>query len=172
MIGQEIVYKTLSELNIPIEYYQSPEDFSNEDDGRFWNKIEATRCKNLFTRNHKGNRHFLIISDFYRDIDIRVLEQKFKKGKISFASQKRIDKWINGTIGAISVFSLLNDNENHVEVFIDESLKNKKKLTFLPNELNAILAISFDDFMKVLTFSGNKFEFIDLLTLKNESDKS
>ncbi len=172
MIGQEIVYKTLSELNIQIEYYQSPEDFSNEDDGEFWNKIDATRCKNLFTRNHKGNKHFLIISDYYRDVEIKVLEQKFKKGKISFASQKRIDKWIKGTIGAISVFSLLNDIDNHVEVFIDKSLKDKKRLTFLPNELNAILAISFDDFIKVLDFAGNKYEFIDLLTLQNDNDKS
>ena len=162
MIGQEIVYKTLEELSISFEYYQSPEDFSDEDDGAFWKEINATRCKNLFMRNHKGDRHFLVISDFYRKIDVKILEQKFKKGKISFASQKRIDKWIKGKIGAISVFSLLNDSENHVEVFIDESLKDKAKLTFLPNELNALLAISFDDFLKLLEQSGNKYEFLSL----------
>lgn len=162
MIGQEIVYETLKEINVDFEYFESPKDFSNEDDGQFWNKINATRCKNLFMRNHKGNRHFLIISDYYRDIKIKVLEDKLKKGKISFASQKRIDKWLKGTPGAISVFNLFNDKENHVEVFIDISLKNKLKLTFLPNQLNALLAISNEDFIKILDFSGNKYEFIDL----------
>jgi Ala-tRNA(Pro) deacylase len=162
MIGQQIVYDTLKKLDIKFEYYQSPENFSTEDDGEFWKRINATRCKNLFMRNHKGDKHFLIISDFYKNIDIRILEHKFKKGKISFASQERIDKWIKGKIGAISVFSLLNDAENHVEVFIDKSLETKSKLTFLPNELNAILAINFDDFIKILNFSSNKYEFIDL----------
>jgi Ala-tRNA(Pro) deacylase len=115
-------------------------------------------------RNHKGNRHFLIISDYNKNVDIRILEQKFKKGKISFASQERIDKWLNGTIGAISVFSLLNDTQNHVEVFIDESLKTKEKLTFLPNELNALIAISYIDFIKLLNYSQNRFEFVNLST--------
>jgi Ala-tRNA(Pro) deacylase len=161
-IGEEIVYKTLEKLDITFEYYQSPEDFSSEDDVEFWNRIGATRCKNLFMRNHKGDRHFLIISDYYRNLDIRILEQKFKKGKISFASQERINKWIKGTIGAISIFSLLNDHQKHVEVFIDESLKLRTKLTFLPNKLNALLAISFDDFIKILEYSGNSYEFLDL----------
>jgi Ala-tRNA(Pro) deacylase len=164
MIGQEIVYETLKKLNIKFDYYESPIDFSNEDDDDFWNRIQATRCKNLFMRNHKGNRHFLIISDYNKNVDIRILEQKFKKGKISFASQERIDKWLNGTIGAISVFSLLNDTQNHVEVFIDESLKTKEKLTFLPNELNALIAISYIDFIKLLNYSQNRFEFVNLST--------
>ncbi|MDD2385825.1 MAG: YbaK/EbsC family protein [Bacteroidales bacterium] len=166
MIGQKIVYQKLKELGIDFKYYESPRDFSTEDDGSFWKQINATRCKNLFMRNHKGNRHFLIISDYYRDVDIRILEQKFKKGKISFASQKRIDKWIKGMPGAISVFNLFNDTENHVEVFIDETLKTKSNLTFLPNELNALLAISFDNFIKILENSGNYFEFLNLSDLE------
>ncbi len=162
MIGQSVVYSTLNSLNIEYEYFESPKDFSNEDDGRFWKKIQATRCKNLFLRNHKGNRHFLIISDYYRNVDIRILEQKFKKGKISFASQKRIDKWLKGVPGAISVFNLFNDTENHVEVFIDATLQDKEKLTFLPNEHNALLSIKYSDFVKLLDNSGNLYEFIDL----------
>lgn len=160
MIGQEIVYKTLQDLNIQFNYYESPKDFSNEDDGSFWHKIQATRCKNLFLRNHKGDKHFLIIADFYKSVDIKVLEQRFNKGKISFASQKRIEKYLNTPIGAISVFSLLNDKDNHVILFIDEGLKKTKKLTFLPNQLNDIIELSFDDFMKVVKFTGNYYEFL------------
>jgi Ala-tRNA(Pro) deacylase len=161
MKGQEIVYKTIEKLGIDFEYYESPKDYNSEGDPEFWKKIKATRCKNLFLRNHKGNRHFLVIADFNKDIQIKTLEDKFKKGKISFASQQRIDKWIKGTIGAISVFSLLNDHENHVEVFIDKDVMTNERLGFLPNELNAMLIISKNDFMKVLEFSGNAFEFME-----------
>ncbi len=163
MIGLKIFYETLKQLNINFEYYESPRDYNNEDDIIFWNKIDAMRCKNLFMRNHKGNRHFLIISDYYKDIKIKALEDKLQKGKISFASQQRIDKWIKGVPGAISVFNLFNDETNHVEVFIDKSVKNANKLTFLPNDLNALLAISYDDFISILDYSNNTYQFIDLL---------
>lgn len=160
MIGQEIVYQALDELNIEYEYYESPRDFSSEDDGEFWRRIGACRCKNLFMRNHKGNQHYLLIADYYSDIDIHAIEHKLKQGKLSFASQERIDKWIKGVIGAISVFSLLNDEQNHTIVFVDKTLLEKQRLTFLPNRLNALISISVADFVKILDYSGNRYEFI------------
>jgi len=35
MIGQTIVYQKLDELELKFSYYESPRDFSNEDDGSF-----------------------------------------------------------------------------------------------------------------------------------------
>lgn len=162
MIGQDIVYNTLKELKISYEYYESPRDFSSEDDGKFWKQINAERCKNLFLRNHKGNQHFLVISKYFEEFNVKILEDFFKKGKISFASEKRMDKWIKTKPGAISVFSLLNDNENHIRVFIDEELKDTEFVTFLPNMHNAILKISTKDFIRLLDYSGNSWEFFNL----------
>ncbi|HXK81018.1 MAG TPA: YbaK/EbsC family protein [Bacteroidales bacterium] len=161
MIGQAKVYEILDSLNIKYRYYESPTDFSSEDDGSFWDKIGALRCKNLFLRNHKGNRHFMIIAPYYADVSITALEQYFKKGKISFASDKRLSKWLNVKPGAVSVFSLINDTENHVEVFVDERLKQSHELTFLPNMHNALLAITYHDFISLLNNSGNKWQFFD-----------
>lgn len=162
MIGQEIVYNTLDRLKIPYDYYESPRDFSTEDDGAFWKRINAERCKNLFLRNHKGNQHFLVISKYYEQFQVKILEDHFKKGKISFASEKRMDKWIKTKPGAVSVFSLLNDTENHTRIFIDESLQDTEYVTFLPNMHNAILKIKTEDFIKLLDHSGNKWEFFKL----------
>jgi Ala-tRNA(Pro) deacylase len=162
MIGQAIVYDTLHKLNIPYEYYESPRDFSSEDDGAFWKRIGAERCKNLFLRNHKGNQHFLVISKYYEEFRVKILEDHFKKGKISFASEKRMDKWIKTKPGAVSVFSLLNDTENHSKVFVDESLKDIEHVTFLPNMHNAILKISTKDFIRLLDYSGNEWAFFKL----------
>jgi Ala-tRNA(Pro) deacylase len=162
MIGQEIVYETLKTLNIPFDYYESPRDFSSEDDGNFWKQIGAERCKNLFLRNHKGNQHYLVIAKYYECFEVKILEGHFKKGKISFASEKRMDKWIQTKPGAVSVFSLLNDTENHTRVFVDEELKHTKYVTFLPNMHNAILKISTTDLIRLLDYSGNEWEFFKL----------
>ena len=93
MIGQDIVYSTLNELNIPFEYFESPRDFSSEDDGEFWKRIGAERCKNLFMRNHKGNQHFLVISKYYEVFRVKILEDFFKKGR-SVLPLKSV--WTNG----------------------------------------------------------------------------
>lgn len=162
MIGQDIVYQTLDSLGIDYNYYESPRDFSSEDDGSFWDKIGAERCKNLFLRNHKGNKHFLVISKYYKPFNIKILEGYFKKGKISFASERRMKKWIKTPPGAVSVFSLFNDTENHTRVFVDEELKDTNYVTFLPNEHNAILKISTPDFIKLLNASGNQWEYFKI----------
>ncbi len=162
MIGQKIVYQVLKSLSINYDYHESPQDFLSEDDGSFWKRIEAERCKNLFLRNHKGNQHFLVISKYYEPFNIKILEQHFKKGKISFASQRRLDKFIKTPAGAVSVFSLFNDTENHTRVFVDKELKDTEYVTFLPNAQNAILKIKTTDFIKLLSNSGNRWEFFKL----------
>ncbi len=162
MIGQAIVYETLKKLDVSFDYYESPRDFLNEDDGAFWQKIGAERCKNLFLRNHKGNQHFLVISKYYEDFRVKILEDYFHKGKISFASEKRMDKWLKTKSGAVSVFSLFNDTENHTRVFIDEELQHTRYVTFLPNMHHAILRIATEDFIRLLDASGNQWEFFKL----------
>jgi Ala-tRNA(Pro) deacylase len=161
-IGQDIVYQTLESLQITYKYYESPKDFSSEDDGSFWQRIGATRCKNLFLRNHKGNRHFMLIAPYYTDISITTLEQHFKKGKISFASPERMKRWLGMSPGAVSVFSLFNDTTNHVEVFVEESIALCTQLTFLPNTKNAIIAISLQDFEILLNKSNNAWSYFNL----------
>ena len=95
-------------------------------------------------------------------VRLRDLEQRLKQGKISFASPKRMDKYLGLSGGSVSIFGLINDHESHVHVFLDETLKSADKISFHPNDNTATLVISFEDFMKYLDAIGNPFEFIQL----------
>ena len=53
------VFKTLEEFNIPYEIYEHPPLDTIEVALEYWKDIDAMHCKNLFFRNHKGNRHYL-----------------------------------------------------------------------------------------------------------------
>ena len=118
--------------------------------------------KNIFLRNHKGNKHYLVILHYKQQLVIRDLEQRLKQGKISFASDKRLEKYPGLKAGSVSPFGLINDEDNHVHLFIDKELKKAKHLSFHPNINTASLIISFDDFIKFLDNSGNSYEFIEL----------
>ncbi|MEZ5081938.1 MAG: prolyl-tRNA synthetase associated domain-containing protein [Bacteroidales bacterium] len=162
MNGQPELYKILEELNIPFEYYEHPPAPTIEEAIKYWKDLKATHCKNIFFRNHKGNRHYLVILEHTQDLDIHDLEKRLKQGKLSFASPKRMMKYLGVTPGSVTPFGLINDKENHVHLFLDENLKKSTTISFHPCINTASLVISFEDFEKFLSFSGNSHEYLKL----------
>lgn len=156
------VFEVLKELNIEVELHEHPPTPTIEEAVKYWGKMKSTHCKNLFFRNHKGNKHYLVIFEHQQQLVIRDLEQKLKQGKLSFASEKRMNKYLGVKPGSVSLFGLINDSENHVYVFFDKNLLNSEHLSFHPNDNTASLKIAQNDFHKFLKWSGNKYEFLDL----------
>jgi len=152
----------LEEQNIPYEIHEHPPVPTVEAALPYWKDIQASHCKNLFFRNHKGNRHYLVILEHRRQLNIRDLEQRLKQGKISFASPQRMERYLGLSAGSVSVFGIINDFENHVHLFIDKALQSASHISFHPNENNATLVISFASFLRFLESSGNSYEFIAL----------
>lgn len=168
MSKRDQVIQVLKELDISFELHEHPPVPTVEDALPYWNKIDASHCKNLFFRNHKGNRHYLVILKHEQQLKIRDLEQRLKQGKISFASPERMERYLGLSGGSVSVFGLLNDQENHVHLFLDEVLKSSERISFHPNENTSTLVISFDSFLKFLDWSGNSYEFLTLYESETE----
>ena len=161
----ERIEKVLEFLNgnqIEYEWYTHKEAPTIEIARTQWRADGSKHCKNLFFRNHKGNRHYLVVLDCERDLAIRDLEQLLHQGKLSFASPQRMEKYLGLQPGSVSPFGLINDTENHVYLFIDENLKNEKSLSFHPNDNHATVVISQEEFMRYLELTGNSYEFINL----------
>ena len=156
------VLSYLNDLNIPYDLYEHPPVPTVEEALPNWRDIDSAHCKNLFFRNHKGNRHFLVILDHRRQLNIKDLEQKLKQGKISFASPKRMERYLGLGAGSVSAFGIINDHDNHIHLFIDEALQSATRISFHPNENNATLVISFASFLRFLESSRNSYEFIAL----------
>jgi Ala-tRNA(Pro) deacylase len=97
-----------------------------------------------------------------RPLAIHDLEKRLKQGKLTFASPERLNKYLGVTPGSVSIFGLINDETDHVYVFLDEFLKGAKHLSFHPNDNTASLVITWEGFMQFLKWSGNRFEFVEL----------
>jgi Ala-tRNA(Pro) deacylase len=160
MNGDPRLYEILHKLNIPFEYYEHPPTPTIEEAKVYWKDLEATHCKNLFFRNHKGNRHYLVILEHQQNLDIHDLEKRLKQGKISFASEQRMMKYLGITPGSVSPFGLINDKQHHIHVFLDINLKKSTKISFHPNFNTASLVVKFEDFIKFLEWTGNSYEFL------------
>ena len=162
MRGQAELYRLLENLSIEFEYHEHPPLATIEDAKIHWENYNSGRCKNIFFRNHKGDRHYLVILEHLRQLNIKDLEKRLKQGKLTFASDQRLKKYLGVEPGSVSPFGLINDIEKHVHLFIDEKLNEFDRLTFHPNINTASLVISKHDFIKFLEYTGNSYEFIRL----------
>lgn len=150
----------LESMDIKYEIHEHPPLDTIDIALEFWKNIDSMHFKNLFFRNHKGNKHFLVIIKDTTPFDIHALEKKLKQGKLSFASEKRMVKHLGLLPGSVSPFGLINDTEHHVHLFIDEQMKEARRVSFHPNENTASVVISFDDFQRYLKKMGNTVEYI------------
>jgi len=162
MNGQKKLYEILDELKIKFKYHEHPPVPTINDARKYWKDIEATHCKNIFFRNHKGNKHYLVILNSEQQLDIHDLEKRLKQGKLSFASARRLTKYLGVEQGSVSPFGLINDEQNEVYLFIDNNLQKAQTISFHPNINTASLVIDYKDFIRFLDWSGNSYEFLKL----------
>ena len=172
MTREETVLTYLKEHGITFTNYNHPEGKTIEEAKRWWKDDGSMHCKNLFFRNHKGNKHYLVCFDCEHDLAIHDLEHKLKEslqsrglpscGKLSFASPERMMKYLGLEPGSVSPFGLINDQNHEVYLFLDENIKNAPTLSFHPNDCRGTVVIKNEDFQRYLSAVGNQYEFIRL----------
>ena len=150
----------LDELGIPFERYEHPPVATAEEAGRHWADIIATHCKNLFLRNQKGTRHYLVILEHTKRADLRAVADQIGDGKLSFASPERLMTHLGLTPGSVSPFGLIHDRDRHVRVVIDRDLKSAKRISFHPNINTVTLTMAYADFQKFLDVCGTVVQYV------------
>ena len=147
---REKVLRQLDLWNIPYTMYTHPPLPTVEIALEYWKDVDATHCKNLFMRNHKGNRHYLVVFECHHQMAIHDIEKMLHQGKLSFASEARIP------------FGLINDTNKEVKLFLDKNLQDASLLSFHPNDNTADLVVTNEDFMRYLTLWGGEWEYLTL----------
>ena len=133
------VYDALNKLGIKYEVVEHEPVHTMEDMDRLGLPEKGTLCKNLFLRDAKGKRHFLITCDENAKVDLKSLGRQLGAGNLSFASEERLEKYLGLKQGSVSPFGLMNDTDHAVEFFIDKNLsKCKKPLQHTPQRFFAI----------------------------------
>jgi Ala-tRNA(Pro) deacylase len=156
------VLEILDGLGIPYGRHEHPSVATVEEAEKHWGGLEGAHCKNLFLRNYKGNRHYLVIAPVTRGIDLKRLTAALGEDRLSFASPERLRRWLGLEPGSVSPFGLINDESGHVRVVCDEALRTSQSLGFHPNVNTATLEISLADFEKFLASRGNYVRWLEL----------
>ena len=134
------VYDALNKLGIKYEVVEHEPVHTMEDMDRLGLPEKGTLCKNLFLRDAKGKRHFLITCGENTKVDLKSLGRQLGAGNLSFASEERLEKYLGLKQGSVSPFGLMND----------KNLSKCKSLGIHPLENTATVFLSFKDLDKFL----------------------
>src|SRR4051812_40359268 len=149
------VVARLTELGVAFTRHEHPPVATVEEASAHWAGIDATHCKNLFLRNQKGNRHYLVVLTASKKADLRAVADQIGDGKLSFASPERMMTYLGVTPGSVSPFGLINDREHVVRVALDKDFQQSARLAFHPNVNPLTFTITTADFARFLASCGN-----------------
>jgi Ala-tRNA(Pro) deacylase len=159
-IQEEPVYARLDALGIAFARHEHQAAATVQEAEEHWATIDAMHFKNLFVRNQKGTRHYLIIVRHTKRADLRAIADQIGDGKLSFGSPERLMTHLGVTPGSVSPFGLIHDRGHAVFVVIDRDLKSAERVSFHPNINTVTITMARTDFERFLSGCGNSVKYV------------
>lgn len=114
-------------------------------------ELDGVKTKNVFVRDNKGTRHWLLIVPHDHRVDMSELARQLPSSKLSMASPQRLEQHLGVTPGSVSVLAVINDHAGAVELIIDERIWEAAHVQAHPLRNTATVCIPHDaleDFLK------------------------
>jgi Ala-tRNA(Pro) deacylase len=122
----------------------------------------GVQTKNLFLRDHRGRRHWLLVTSCDTPVDLRALAPRIGADRISFASPERLARFLGVTPGAVTVLGLVHDAERAVELVVDRAVWDAEAWRCHPLTNAATVVLSRADVERFLRVTGHAPRVVDL----------
>ena len=152
----------LAEHRIDAERFDHSPVMTVEQSERLVPKLPGAKTKNLFLRNKKGDRHFLITVPHDLAVDLNALGARLGAGRLGFASAERLQQHLGITPGSVSLLALVNDRERAVEFVIDRTLWEAGAIQAHPLVNTATMCLTHADLERFLAATGHPPRVIDV----------
>lgn len=158
----EEVLNFLDENNIEYKLHEHPAVFTCEDAEKHCVNVPGLPSKNLFLRDDKKKRFFLVVMPAHKQLNLKKLGENLGVKKLGFASPNSLKEKLELEQGSVSPFGLINNEEKDVEVYVDKDIKDAEIASFHPNINTGSLEITKENFEKYLNLLKNKVEIIEI----------
>ena len=156
------IYAFLDGNGIEYERHDHPPVYTVEEASRLVPPLPAAKTKNLFLRDKKGQRHFLVIVPADKRIDIKALPRVVGSDRLSFGSAQRLKKYLGVEPGAVTLFAIFNDPDHNVELIVDEVLWQAEAYQFHPLVNTSTLVISRDNLKRFIAKTGHEAKILNV----------
>jgi Ala-tRNA(Pro) deacylase len=156
------IYEFLEANQVEYERHDHEAVFTVEESKKLSPELEGASTKNLFLRDKKGSRHFLVTVPEDKQVDLKALSGKLDCSRLSFASPERLKTHLGIEPGSVSLLALANDNENKVEAFIDQDIWQAEAILCHPLVNTSTLVIPREDMGQFLEKTGHGVKLIEV----------
>ena len=116
---------------------------------------DAAHTKNLFLRDRKGRRHWLVVTLCGKAVDLRQLAPRLDADGLSFGSAERLAAHLGVTPGAVTALALIADSRHAVELVIDSDAWRHETLCCHPMRNTSTLLLSREALQRFFDFTGH-----------------
>jgi Ala-tRNA(Pro) deacylase len=161
----------LREHGIAAVRHAHPPVMTVEESERLVPKLPGSKTKNLFLRDKKGARHFLVTVRHDLAVDLDALGPMLDARNLGFASAERLMKHLGVTPGSVSLLALVNDRETAVEFIIDRALWGAAAVHAHPLTNDATMVIAHADLERFLAATGHTPRVIEIPVRSGSGEK-
>jgi len=159
------VFDVMESMNIPYEVVEHQPVYTIEEMEAIEelnNNSKDLVVKNLFIRDDKKQRFFLVVLHKDKRVNLKELRQKLNSRPLTFASEKYLEKYLGLNTGAVSPFGILNDTDCIVEVIFDKDILEFERIGVHPNDNTATVWIRPQDMEMIIKNHGNVVTYLDI----------
>ncbi|QET78341.1 prolyl-tRNA synthetase associated domain-containing protein [Aeromonas veronii] len=150
------IYSLLDQLAIPYQRVDHPPVFTCEEASKLLPDLPAAKTKNLFLRDPKSERLFLVVSPEDHRVDLKALATMLGVKRLSFGSPERLDAVLGLTPGSVTLLAMVRDREKAVELVVDEAIWQAEQVQCHPLVNTATLIVRLDDVRRLLAHLGRE----------------
>ena len=105
-------------------------------------------CKNLFLCNRQQTKFYMLMMPASKTFKTKNLSSQLGVSRLSFANEENMIKFLDVHPGSVSIMSLMNDKDGHVQLLIDEDVIKNEYIGCHPCENTTSLKIKTEDILK------------------------
>jgi len=149
------IYAVLAEHGIAYERYDHVPVFTCDEAERAMPQTDAAHTKNLFLRDKKGLRHWLLVTLCEKAVDLKQVAERIGADKLSLGSPERLATHLGVTPGAVTILALAHDRSHAVELLVDEDVWRASAVRAHPLVNTATLVVAQSDLRRFLDYTGH-----------------
>ena len=144
----------LESQSIPYQYVPHPAVYTCEQAEQYRPTLPGVSTKNLFLRD-KRRRFYLLMTACEKQVDLKQLSRQQGTAKLHFGDEASLLELLGVTPGAVTVLGLVNDRENQVRLWVDESIWQGEFFLCHPVVNTATLVITRKDLIHFFDIVGH-----------------
>lgn len=120
--------------------------------------IPGVTLKNLFVRDKKDERFYLVTLPAEKRLDMKMLQEMVGSKKLTFGKPPELMEKLGIEPGSVSPLCLLNNKDHDVKLFLHRVGWEAEMVNVHPNDNTASLSMSQKDFHKLVEALGSPYE--------------